>query len=326
MMHPILNSGVELGTFIYEDTGEEGFLLSDRRGEEYEISYELFRELMRADGSSVLRLPKDTIRELKEEGILATSRLVKDGWLNRYILFILGKRAKRFRPVCRRINAMLPYGAVLVFFLGIAAKLCIRTETESHLILSLYYGMLIASMAAHEWGHITAALAFGCTVTDMGLLLLGIIPAGAYTAYQEMGELKQGEKIQLSLAGIEMNLMLAGLFLLASVFCPDSYTWMMAANVNVFLVLFNILPVEGLDGEWVLSDLLGVKSVGALAWRSLTVRRKGERFLRSGPIGWLCLAFCGLLCLFKLAVAALIAFNGLYGLWIILKLIGLLFF
>lgn len=325
MIYPMLKPGVDLGTFVCEDTEEEGFFLSNEHGEEHEIPYELFCELMKADGSHKLRLPKNLILDLEEEGILSTGRFVKDGWINRYILFVVGGQAKAFRPVCRWINILLPYGAVFLFLLGVLGKLCVKAEPGGHLILSLYYGMLIASMVAHECGHMTAAVASGCRVTDMGILLLGPVPVGAYTAYQQTGDRPLREKIQLSLAGIEVNLMLAGLFFLISLFCPGADTWRMAAEVNIVLVLLNLLPVQGLDGECVVSDLFGVESIGALAWKSLTDRRKGERFLRSGPIGWLCLAFCAFLCLLRLVLFLLIAFNGLYGVWLVFRLIGLIF-
>lgn len=118
----------------------------------------------------------------------------------------------------------------------------------------LYYGLIVLSLALHELGHLVAGVAYGYKISDIGILLLGIIPVGAYVAHENKVDVTKAEKIQFALAGVEANLLMAGTCLLLAI---QSYQWSLTlfyvANVNVMLACVNLLPTSGLDGESSLS-------------------------------------------------------------------------
>ena len=89
------------------------------------------------------------------------------------------------------------------------------TDTGYYFSWWLYYGLLVCSLALHEVGHLVAGLAYGYKISDTGILLLGIIPIGAYVAHEDKKDASRSEKVQFALAGVEMNLLIAGICLLS---------------------------------------------------------------------------------------------------------------
>lgn len=88
-------------------------------------------------------------------------------------------------------------------------------------------------------------LAYGYKISDTGILLFGIISLGAYVAYEDKKDATKAEKIQFALAGVEVNLLLAGICLLLAALCYQwSLTILCVANVNVMLVGINPLPAS----------------------------------------------------------------------------------
>ena len=97
------------------------------------------------------------------------------------------------------------------------------------------------------------------------------------------------EVIQYSLAGVEVNLLIASLCMLAATaYYPLSLTLISAANMNVLLVGANLLPAYGLDGESALSALCGARSVTASAMDWMFPKERRRELLRQGAAGWIC--------------------------------------
>lgn len=308
-MYPLLRDGVKMGTFSSGDSAEKRFYVSNNKGEDYEVSLELFQELSKADGTRHLNLSRKVVGQLKKYRIITTSRFVVEGFINRYIVLIIGNSTKPFESVFCLMNILLPYCATVIFILGVVIKAFVKEEANVELCLPLYYGLLIASLAAHECGHLISAISAGYQVTDIGILLLGIFPIGAYTTYQEGEHAAIKQKIQVSLSGIEMNLLLAGVFLLLSVICPWSGTLVMIANVNIVLVLLNSIPAFGLDGEALLNDVFNVESISRIAYRYLLKKRKRRELLRLGHIGWMYFVLFVFIFLVKFVVILMIIGN-----------------
>ena len=74
-MYPVLCGDVEL--FVCENEyGERTYSAKNAAGQEYELSYPVFKALRHADGTRPLRLPEDEgglLEELKECGLVQTS-------------------------------------------------------------------------------------------------------------------------------------------------------------------------------------------------------------------------------------------------------------
>ena len=154
----------------------------------------------------------------------------------------------------------------------------------------------------------TAGLAYGYDLYDVGILLLGIFPVGAYVPHGDKKDTAKGAKIQFSLAGIEANLLIAGICLLLAVQgVPCSPTLLATAEINIVLAAINLLPTAGLDGESALSAVCGVKNISVTAKRWLTSKQRRRELLRAGLPG---LVWLSVFALVRLARAAFWAFLG----------------
>ena len=301
-MYPLLKEGASIGTFQYEGSNATHYYIENANGEEFEISRRLWDALLKADGTHPLDLPDNgrwILPKLKRHGLVRTSRFVQDnGLFNRFILFPVGNRLKADRLVFRAINAALPAVALLIFAIGIYVTTSEGAEIGYNFSWWLYYGLIALSLAFHELGHIVAGLAYGYKISHTGILLFGIIPFGAYVAHEDKKDATKVEKIQFALAGVEVNLLLAGICLLLAM---QSYHWSLTmfsvANVNVVLASVNLLPASGLDGESALSAVCGINSISRVSRKWITNKKCRQNFLHSGFLGYayICIFFITLI-------------------------------
>ncbi len=111
--------------------------------------------------------------------------------------------------------------------------------------------------AVHEFSHATACRSYGGRVFEYGIAV-GIIP-GFYTLMEDGAIKKRYQKIQVLLAGIESNIILAGFFLLIAGLFPNLRIFFaLGANVNMLFALANTLAVGGSDGMKVIMLLIGM--------------------------------------------------------------------
>ena len=312
-MYPILKDDVTYGTFQYDDGSDEThYFFENPSGETFEVDYEIFSALLRADGTEPLALsdPQNVLPELIRCDLVQTSRFVRSDIFNRFILFPLGNNVKRYRRLCSALNAVLPVLSVLVFVIGVVMKMTSDNLSGYEFDIWLYYGLYILSLALHEMGHLAAGLAYGYRMSEIGVLLFGVIPCGAYVAGTFKKRSKRSERIQFSLAGIEMNLLIAGICLIVSILnnAPIN-TLTQVANLNIMLVILNLIPTLGLDGESVLSCMCGVDNIGETAKEWLTVPELRTKLFHSGLAGYECLfifgvAYISKYILFLLLIAA----------------------
>lgn len=294
-MCPVLKEGVSIGTFQYEGSGATHYYIENADGEEFEISRKLWDALLKADGTRPLDLPDNGRRilpKLKRHGLVRTSRFVQDdGLFNRFILFPIGNRLQAGRLVFKALNAALPAVAILTFAIGIYVTTSEGEGSGYNFNWWLYYGLIALSLALHELGHLIAGLAYGYNISDTGILLLGIIPLGAYVAHEDKKDATKAEKIQFALAGVEVNLLIAGICLLLAMQSYQlSLTMLSVANVNVILAGVNLLPASGLDGESALSAACEINSISEVAKIWLTNKTRRRKLLRAGLPGYAC--FC----------------------------------
>lgn len=124
--------------------------------------------------------------------------------------------------------------------------------------------LLFGCVLLHEFGHVIAARAFGVRTPDITLY-----PIGGVARLERMPE-KPVQELIVALAGPAVNVVIAALlFLLLGAGAafggagelndPGSALLSRLAAVNVFLVLFNLIPAFPMDGGRVLRALLGMK-------------------------------------------------------------------
>lgn len=313
-MYPRLQEGVEMGTFRYEDEPwEEHYYAVNPKGREFELSAGVYRALAAADGTHALPLSRPAQRRVKKCGLVTTRRLMLDGWLNRFVLFPVGARASRLRPLCRVVDMLLPVVSVTAMLFAAAFLWQYRFYPYEVNIPWVSAVVMVLSCCLHELGHLAAGIDYDTKPSEMGVLLLLIFPIGAYVACQEGDHLTWRQRLQLCLAGVEGNLLLAGICTLLGQLLPQGTAlFLLAVKLNLELAILNLLPVAGLDGEAALSALLQVDSIGRIAEETLESPKKRRRLWRAGPAGWLCLAAFAGIGLCKCAVVMLSVLGVLY--------------
>ncbi len=124
--------------------------------------------------------------------------------------------------------------------------------------------LLFACVLAHEFGHIFTARAFGVETPDVTLL-----PIGGVARLARIPE-KPSEEFLVAIAGPLVNVAISILLVILfgaglserSLVALESTQVSMAdrlAAVNIFLVLFNMIPAFPMDGGRVLRALLAIR-------------------------------------------------------------------
>lgn len=190
--------------------------------------------------------------------------------VNYFTLFI-PRKMRTNSLVPKMFNEILMLLCLPVFFIGMKVFFSyeILYLTYDYYIIGIILGIFLG-MILHEASHALACLAYGGRFLEAGVMWEGIVP-GAYclldtsTIDKNHHRLK---RVQINLAGVEMNLLLAGSSMLliraaASYVFLRSFTGIFfgIAIQNAFLALLNLTFVEGLDGEHAISTLLGKKSI-----------------------------------------------------------------
>lgn len=290
-MYPMLRDGVTIGTFQYKGSNETHYYIENPEGYCLEIGFDLWLILRDIDGTKPLIISgknQRVLRILKNHGMISTSRFVKArGIFNRFILFPISKN------ICKqtKLFKILNYSLLLLslFSVGICLSMMDIESAQSIQIinLELFFGLCIASFSMHEVGHLVAGIAYGYKLLNIGVLLIWVIPVGAYVAYEDRPNATKIEKIQFALSGIEVNVLVAGICLIVA--CLDqslAYTLLSVAKFNCILAGLNLMPASGLDGEAVLSAISGVSSISDVAKKSVFDRKLRKRFLSSGWKGY----------------------------------------
>ena len=128
----------------------------------------------------------------------------------------------------------------------------------------LFILALFGCVVAHEFGHALAARRYGIRTPDITLL-----PIGGLARLERMPE-KPGQEIVVALAGPAVNVVIA-FVLIAFLKAPVDFAAMEGldnpaqgflarlAAVNLFLVLFNLIPAFPMDGGRVLRAILALR-------------------------------------------------------------------
>jgi Zn-dependent protease/CBS domain-containing protein len=142
--------------------------------------------------------------------------------------------------------------------------------------------LLMLCVVLHELGHVLAAKAFGIQTPDITLL-----PIGGVARMQRMPD-KPVQEIIVALAGPAVNVVIAGAILLftragldmsAASLGPETGMAARLATVNIYLVLFNLLPAFPMDGGRVLRALIATKLPYSRATRIAARIGQGFAFL-----------------------------------------------
>ena len=145
----------------------------------------------------------------------------------------------------------------------------------------LFILLLFGCVVLHEFGHAIAAKAFGINTPDITLL-----PIGGVARLERMPE-EPTQELIIAAAGPAVNVVIAlGLWLVIgwspaadpAVF-EGSNLLMKLMQINVWLVLFNLLPAFPMDGGRILRALLATRMSYARATQTAATVGQGFAFI-----------------------------------------------
>jgi len=145
---------------------------------------------------------------------------------------------------------------------------------------------LISGLLFHEMNHVLASAAYGADVREIGVTIQMFVLPGFYTVIDDKGVKNRLHRIQTSAAGVEMNLFLAGLFLILGAVLPQAGgMFLLAAVLNVFLALMHLMLFKNSDGAAIVSELLGVENIMEKAEAVVRSKEKRKLMMEQGIHG-----------------------------------------
>lgn len=172
--------------------------------------------------------------------------------------------------------------------------------------LGLVLGLVVGGVG-HEFSHVVSCLHWGGRWFEAGVFLNYYVLPGMYVLLDNKPVRGRLRRVLITGAGIEMNLLLTGLFCLLAVrYEALGQCFFYAACCNLSMVAVNLLPVRSLDGMGMLGHLLGTDDAVEQAKDILRSRAHCAALLQKSVVGWAELVACGLLVLMQAAFPALI--------------------
>lgn len=249
-------------------------------------------------------------------GRLEVKKVIRDKKIfSKFFLFLLitvwqPKVTKNFRIASFIVNGLLLISFLPLLAFSIFYFLYYTYDINfDYIIVGSVAGMIIG-LVMHELGHMFACLAYGGRVFEVGVMLQLLLMPGAYVLMNESSIKKRMRRVQVSAAGIEMNLLLTAIFLFLSArFEFLSGFFLGAAIQNVFLALLNLTFVDGFDGMTIMSELLGVECIVSKAKRITKSKHKRKRLEKDGISGKATIAVSYILRGIQIALPLIFALN-----------------
>ena len=252
--------------------------------------------------------------KLRDEDLIRESRAHKVG-LGTFLftLFIPKNRTNDMRPariVCFFLSWLILLSFIPALTFGIIAFINARFNSDN-VILGLILGT-VAGAVLHEISHAISGCAYGAPVFEMGVMLSHWVIPGAYVLMDQTPVKKRLRRAQINAAGVEMNLLFAGLSL-----CMASYIYSLSgmllgcAVANVFLGLLNCTVSFGLDGEHILGNLIGDDGFVYNSIATVFGKEEKKELKKRGINGYMLIVASYIVGLSQLSVLVLIAANVL---------------
>ena len=174
-------------------------------------------------------------------------------------------------PIGRLFGSELRVHATFFLLLAwIGAAAWIAVGPMAAVVNIIFILVLFTCVVAHEFGHALMARRYGIKTPDITLL-----PIGGLARLERMPE-KPGQEIMVALAGPAVNVVIWAFLVfiigvdtsveaLMAIEDPREGFWARVAVVNLFLVLFNMLPAFPMDGGRVFRAILATQMPRAKA-------------------------------------------------------------
>ncbi|MBP3371670.1 MAG: M50 family metallopeptidase [Clostridia bacterium] len=249
----------------------------------------------------------ELLTELDELDLLRWRRLIL---FSRTACFALwfpkkSKLLTKWAQVCTRLLRLLWLPLLVI---GIAL-FCLRfsMESYSHMLIGAVMGIVLGAVG-HELSHALCGIDRGAYVMEAGIMVRDFLPGGY--VFCEDRHLKKWDRIAITAAGVQFNFLFAGFCLiLAGLFSVLADVLRGAAVANCVMPMLNLLPVSGLDGMSMLSDLLEVEDFSRIARQALFHRSTRRKLKAMGAPGRLLLVLCAVVQFVQIFFVVLIAAN-----------------
>lgn len=249
------------------------------------------------------------MKELEAQNVIRDKRFFSKLFL--YLLITVWQ--PRVTYSLRFLSFFINYGLLIAWLPMLAFSIYyflnnLNDLSTDYITAGSIMGMLVG-VTMHELGHMLACLAYGGRVFEVGVTLQFFLP-GAYVLMNEDNIKKRMRRIQVSAAGVEMNLLLTAIFLIFSVLFESLGGFFLGAAIqNVFLALLNLTFVNGFDGMTIMGELLGAEDIVHKAKRITGSRLQKKQLRQSGVSGKAIIAVCYALRIVQIALPVIIAIN-----------------
>ncbi len=309
--YPIVNNWVS-----FERLGPDDYRVYDESSDcTYRMKKEDLDFLMKLDGKTdPYSIPtshtKIGIRNLlgyfDHYDLTSSSRIQRKG------IGTIRIRLIRFRastPLVRFFSIFDRFLSVLwlpVFLLGVYRLVSYTGEISlSHILSGTVFGLLL-SIPLHETGHAAACVRYNGKVWEFGAGIERFAPY-AFVDLSTKSIKSRQRRAHINAAGIEVNLLLTGLFLLLAFAFPDIGGFFFFAAIQAgFHGMINMLFAPGADGMSILAEFLSCERLPEYARSSVFDKQKRKRLCRSGVNGLVTIAVCCFILLFQLLLPVLI--------------------
>ncbi len=255
---------------------------------------------------------RNRILELKEAKLLEEKKeLIKVGIGSCMYPLIHCYPNKMHKQLAKICNILLMIMFIPMFILGI----CIQSNNESFgymqgkcdlfigLLLGLVFGVMI-----HELAHTCACLSYRGYLFEIGVGTTFFLPMG-YVLLEDGHIKNKFKRIQIYAAGIEMNLLLYGVFMfLASIEFINPFIMYLVAVENLVMAIINAMPLGIFDGLKILSTIFGKENLLIEAKNRIKHWNKFKNVHNTRETA-ITIASC-VLVVFQLAIPALLIYEG----------------
>ena len=278
--------------------GEARFLrMLDGKRDPYRID----RSLDRAEVRQLLRF-------FAQNDLTRRSRFVSKSLFSLMYSVCFFRGRERTRRNARRLNAALMVSFLPVFIFGLILFYRCGDQFGDGILFGAYAGLALG-LTLHEAGHAVAGTAYGARVFEAGVMLRLLLPC-AYVLMDDRPVRHKLRRVQIYAAGVEMNLLAAGIsYLLAVILEPLSGVFYGMALQNLLLAAVNVIFAWGFDGAKILGVLLGESDFVGEAFGAVVHSDRRRELWHGGRDGKAALFASVCVSLIQIALPALLVAN-----------------
>lgn len=264
MKHPRMNNYLVFKKISDDPDAEDAYEVWDYiNGETWYMNRNMAMFLYNLDGKKnpyclLPDLPAEEVDEILKT--LERKRLLLTPAVKKKLKGMRPLYIPRFGKKARKISKFLNWILMLSFIPALAVAAFFFYDVrdvifEGELYYLMVYGPGICSMIVfHEIGHAIACLAYGGKVFEFGL-----ISCGAYTSICADNVKSRWKRIQISAAGVEMNILIGSIWIMIAAIFDNTFRLsnVMCGAANYLTAILNLLFLPGTDGIEILQEIIG---------------------------------------------------------------------